>query len=55
VGAAEGHLDEDGVVGMQVAAGLDVHVGEPGDQPLPQLTHGLGPFTCPASPNEGMS
>ena len=41
LGAAEDHLNEDGIA-VQVPAWLDVQIGEPGDQPLPQLQHRLG-------------
>jgi hypothetical protein len=34
VGAAEDHLDDDRVIGVQVPSWLDVEIGQRGDQPL---------------------
>jgi hypothetical protein len=36
VGAAEDHLDEDRVIGVQVPSWLDVEIGQRGDEPLSQ-------------------
>jgi hypothetical protein len=42
MGATQGHLDKDGVIGIQVPTRLNVHIREPGDQPGPELTNRLG-------------
>jgi hypothetical protein len=50
VGAAQGRLDEDGVIGMQVPTRVECTSENPANNPAQSPRTASTPFTCPASP-----